>query len=122
MGTHSPFDPNRIALHVACIDYDRASMLVSDLIENMGRMVGAQPCLDKGPAEAAFGWTFYSLSLNKEVIIRFANLPGVDILKSKGSTLDQKFATWLNRQLSIRKSEVQVRLLSDLHSPRFGFF
>ena len=44
------------------------------------------------------------------------------IRKSRGSTLDQKFATWLNRQLGKRADGVQVRLLSDLKSSQFGLF
>ncbi|WP_148700153.1 hypothetical protein [Candidatus Nitrososphaera evergladensis] len=116
------FDPDRIAFHVACVDYDRASLLVSDLLENMARMVGIEPRLETGPAELALGWTFYTLSVNKEVARRFASLPESDILQSKGATLDQKFATWLNRQLAARMQGIQVRLLSDLKSSQFGFF
>lgn len=116
------FDPGKVAFHVACIDHDRASLLVSDLLENMARLVGIEPRLETGPAELAFGWTFYTLSVNKDVIRRFAGLPGNDILKSKGATLDQKFATWFNHQLKLRMQGVQVRLLSDLKSSRFGFF
>jgi hypothetical protein len=116
------FDPDRIALHIACIDYDRASLLVSDLLENMARMVGVEPRLEKGPAEPAFGWTFYTLSVDKAVATRFSGLPDCDILRSKGATFDQKFASWLNSQLAARMRGVQVRLLSDLESSQFGFF
>lgn len=117
------FDPDRIAFHVSCVDYDRASLLVSGLLENMARLVGTEPRLETGPAEAAFGWTFYTLSVNKDVARRFSGLPDSDILQCKGATMDQKFATWLNRQLKARMQEgVQVRLLSDAESPRFGLF
>jgi hypothetical protein len=116
------YDPSRIAFHIACIDYDRASLLLSDLLENMSRIVGLDACLETGPSESAFGWTFYTLSLNKDIVRRFAGLAGSDILQSRGTTLDQKFAMWLNRQLAARMKGVQVRLLSDLKSSQFGFF
>jgi hypothetical protein len=95
---------------------------VSDLLENMARLVGVEPRLETGPAEPAFGWTFYTLSVNKDVVRRFAGLPESEILQSRGATLDQKFAAWLNRQLKSRMQGVQVRLLSDLKSSQFGFF
>ncbi len=122
MGISPEFDPHKISFHVACTDLDRASLLVSDLLENMARLVGVEPRLQTGEAESAFGWTFYTLSVNKDVVRRFAGLPGNDILQSKGATLDQKFAAWLNRQLKLRMQDVQVRTLSDLKSPQFGFF
>lgn len=74
MGIRPEFDPDRVAFHVACIDRDRASLLVSDLLENMARLVGVEPRLEMGPAELAFGWTFYTLSVNKDVVRRFAAL------------------------------------------------
>lgn len=122
MNLRPKFEPDRIELHVACIDFPRASQLLSDLLENMARIVGLEPRLEMGAAEPAFGWTFYILSVNKDVVRRFAGLPDSDITRSRGSTLDQKFATWLNRQLTRRMQGIQVRLLTDLESSQFGFF
>ncbi|HVX01830.1 MAG TPA: hypothetical protein VHA09_01625 [Nitrososphaera sp.] len=123
MRSRPKFDPDRIAFYVSCVDYDRASLLVYGLLENMARLVGVDPHLETGPAEAAFGWTFYTLSVNKDVAKRFSGLPDSSILQCRGTSLEQKFATWLNRQLKARMQEgVQVRLFSEVESPRSGLF
>lgn len=116
------YDPDRVAFQVACLDYEKGSRLVADMLENMAKIAGKEPDLRAGKAESAFGWTFYPLSVSKEMVLRLAALPEIGIAKSKGSTLDQKFATWLNRQLDTRAEGVQVRLLSDLKSSQFGLF
>jgi hypothetical protein len=116
------YDPDRVAFQAACIDYEKGSRLLAGMLENMARSVGQEPDLRTGRTESAFGWTFYQLSISREVVKRLAALPGNGIAGSKGSTLDQKFATWLNRQLGARTDGVQVRLLSDLKSSQFGLF
>ncbi len=116
------YDPDRVAFQVACLDYDSGSRLVAQMLENMAKMAGQGPDMRTGKAEFMFGWTFYNLSVSKGMVRRLASLPENDIAKSKGSTLDQKFATWLNSQLGTRVKGVQVRLLSDLKSSQFGLF
>lgn len=122
MGPKPEFDPTRVAFQVACIDYDKGSRLVAGMLENMAKMAGREPDIAVGKTESMFGWTFYPLSVSMEMVKRLAALPENDIMEMKGSTLDQKFATWLNRQLGTRAQGVQVRLLSDLKSSQFGLF
>jgi hypothetical protein len=115
------YDPDRVAFQVACINYESGSRLVAEIFQNMAKVAGREPDLRSGEAEFMFGWTFYVLSVSREMVQRLAALED-GIAKSKGSTLDQKFATWLNRQLGKRADGVQVRLLSDLKSSQFGLF
>ncbi len=117
------FDPERIVLQVACIDYRPASQIVSSMLSNIVRAVGGGPSdFDSGPPEPNFGWEFYRLSINKVIVRRLASLPDNSIMKMKGETLDQKFSVWFNRQLKVRTDKVQVRLLSELRSSQFGLF
>lgn len=116
------YDPDRVTFQVACLDYEKGSRLLAAMLENMTKAVGQEPDLRAGKTEFAFGWTFYPLSISRDMVLRLASLPEIGIAKSKGSTLDQKFATWLNRQLGARSDGVQVRLMSDLKSSQFGLF
>ena len=115
-------DPDRVVMQVACINYDAATKLVSEMLGNMAKAVGVENDALSGPAEPAFGWEFYPLAINRSFVQRLANMPGNDIWRMKGGNLDEKFATWLNRQLKLRTDGVQVRLLADLKSSRFGLF
>jgi hypothetical protein len=118
---HEP-DPDRVVVQVACLNYDSATKLVSEMLGNMAKAVGVENDALSGPAESAFGWDFYPLAIRRSFVQRLANMPGNDIWRMKGGNLDEKFATWLNRQLELRTESVQVRLLADLKSSRFGLF
>lgn len=119
---HREFDPERVVVQVACVDYKKGSGLVAAMFDNIAKMVGAEPDLSTGPAEQMFGWTFYPLSISKALVRRLAGLPDIDIAGMKGDTLDQKFVAWFNRQLASRAEGVQLRLASDLKSSQFGLF
>lgn len=115
-------DPDRVVVQVACVNYDSATKLVSEMLGNMARAVGAENDALSGPTESAFGWEFYPLAISRSFVQCMANMPGNDIWRMKGANLDEKFATWFNRQLELRTEGVQVRLLADLKSSRFGLF
>lgn len=120
---HPEFDPDKIVLQVACTDYKSTNNIILSMLENMIKSVGGNLSdYSAGSPAPNFGWEFYQLSISKVIVRRLANLPENNILKMKGATLDQKFSIWLNRQLKMRTEKVQVRLLSDLRSSRFGLF
>lgn len=115
-------------MQVGCLDYGEASRLVSGMLSNMEAMAGTGPEIAAGPPEQTMGWTFYQLAVSKGFVRRLADVPGISISAMKGDTLDDKFVAWLNMQLAARAGNekghtaVQVRLLSDLRSSRFGLF
>jgi hypothetical protein len=117
-----PYDPERVILQVACTDYEVGSNLVAGMLANMAKIAGVEPNPSSGQTDPAFGWTFYTLSIDKAFVLRLAGLPGNDIMRMKGSTLDQKFSVWLNNQLQTRTEGVRVQPLSDLKSSQFGLF
>lgn len=117
-----PYDPERVVLQVACTDYEVGSSLLAEMLANMAKIAGTEPNPAQGQEEPAFGWTFYALALDRAFVRRLAGLPENDIMEMKGSTLDQKFSVWLNRQVQARAEGVRVQLLSDLKSSQFGLF
>lgn len=110
-------------MQVACTSYDSGSKLVAAMLDNMAKLAGSDRAdILSGPAESAFGWDFYPVAISRAFVQQLANMPENDIWRMKGANLDEKFATWLNRQLKLRVEGVQVKLLSDLKSSRFGLF
>ncbi|HEV8405274.1 MAG TPA: hypothetical protein VGQ13_05135 [Nitrososphaera sp.] len=75
-------------------------------------------------AEQTFGWNFYVVSVDKAVARQLVQLPGSGILDNKGSTLEHKFVSWLNRRAKTKDADekIQFNLLSDLKSSRYGLF
>lgn len=75
-------------------------------------------------AEQSFGRNFYIMTVDKVVERQLAQLAESGILDNKGSTLEHKFVSWLNRRAKTKGADekVQFNLLSDLKSSRYGLF
>ena len=116
-------DPERVVMQVACANYDSGSKLVSAVLDNLARLAGSDRAdVLSGHVESTFGWDFYPVAISRAFVHQLANMPENDIWRMKGASLDEKFAAWLNRQLKLRAEGVEVKLLSDLKSSRFGLF
>lgn len=116
------FDPDRISMQVAFTGESDLQALQSILGDVLKLVHGADTDLRVEEAEPAFGWRFCTMALEKAVARKLAGLPGSNILKMKGDTLEQKFVAWLNWKLQGTNASAHARLLSDLKSPRFGLF
>ena len=117
------FDPERIVMQAASTDPDARA--IEALVREALKLAHvSESNLHIGPAEPAFGWNFYPMSVDTAVVRRLAQLPGSEILKAKGDLLEQKFVNWLNRQAEKRNvgDRVHFTLMSDLKSSRYGFF
>ena len=116
-------DPGRVVMQVACTNYDSGSKLVAEVLDNLARLTGSDRAdVLSGHVESTFGWDFYPVAISRAFVQKLADMPENDIWNMKGANLDEKFATWLNRQLKLRAEGVEVKLLSDLKSSRFGLF
>lgn len=123
MAERPEFDPERIVLQVASVDPDaRAIEAMMGEILKLAHAEGSG--LRVGSAEPAIGWNFYVLSVSRMAVRQLAQLPGSDIPKAKGDTLEQKFVNWLNRQAKKKgiDDRLHFSLLSDLKSSRYGLF
>jgi hypothetical protein len=119
----SDFDPELIVMQVASTEPD--TRMIEALMGEVLLMVHAEESAMRiSSAEQTFGWNFYVMSVDKAVARQLAQLPGSSILDFKGSTLEHKFVSWLNRRAKTKGSEdkIQFNLLSDLKSSRYGLF
>jgi len=119
----SEFDPELIVIQVASTEPD--ARMIEGLMDEVLLMVHAEEsALRMSSAEQTFGWNFYIMSVDKTVATQLAQLPENGILDIKGSTLEQKFVSWLNRRAKTNGAgdKIQFNLLSDLKSSRYGLF
>ena len=117
------FDSDRIVMQAASTDPDART--IEDMLGEVLKLIhAANSDLRIGSAEPTFGWNFYLLSISMSAVRQLAQLPGSDISKTKGETLEQKFVNWLNRQAKKKQidDKLHFTLLSDLKSSRYGLF
>lgn len=117
------FDPELIVMQAASTEPD--TRMIESLMGDILRMAHAEDSAMRiGSAEQMFGWNFYILSLDKAVARHLAQLPECGILDVRGSSLEQKFVSWLNQQAKANgaNDKVHFNLLSDLKSSQYGLF
>ncbi|HYY40061.1 MAG TPA: hypothetical protein VE692_02315 [Nitrososphaera sp.] len=117
------FDPDRIVIQAASTEQDTG--MIEVLLGKVLRMVHARESdIHIVSGEPAFGWKFYTLTIDRTVAKRIAQLPESAILQVKGDSLEQKFVNWLNRPVKANNFEEKIHfsLLSDLMSSRYGLF
>jgi hypothetical protein len=117
------FDPELIVMQAASTEPN--TKMIEVLMGDVLRMAHAgDSAMRIGSAEYTFGWNFYIMSVDKAVARRLAQLPESGILGVKGSSLEEKFVGWLNRQAKANGTDDRVHfsLLSDLKSSRYGLF
>ena len=73
-------------------------------------------------SEFAFGWHFYVISINKELIQKLADQMGPDFEKLKGKGLDKKFLTWLTNKMHQKNLRIKFAIKEEMESSKFGIF
>ena len=73
-------------------------------------------------SEFAFGWHFYVVSVNREIVVKLAEQMGSEFEKLKGKGLDKKFLTWLTNQISQKGIKVKFAIKEEMESSKFGIF
>jgi len=117
------FDPELIVIQAASTEHD--SLMIEGLMGEVLRLVHAEDsAVHMGSVEHTFGWNFYMVSVDRAVLRNLTHLPECGIVDAKGSSLEQKFVSWLNLRAKARGSNDKIHfdLLSDLKSSRYGLF
>lgn len=115
------YDLERVIMHAASTENDTS--VIETLVLDALNMVHAGGAMSIGTAEFAFGRTFYPISIARSAIRHLATLPGCEILKVKGDSVEQEFVNWLNWQVVKKGLDgIHFTLASDLHSSRYGLF
>ena len=105
----------RININVSAQEYDKTSKEIKKALARMEEMVHGQEDFVITDSEFAFGWHFFIVSVNREMVIKLADMMGEQFDRYKGKGLDKKF---INPQFSqtigtilFNKSDYEIEFL-----------
>ena len=73
-------------------------------------------------SEFAFGWHFYVVCVNKELIEKLSDQMGSDFEKLKGKGLEKKFLTWLTKKIEEKNLKIKLAIKEEMESSKYGIF
>jgi hypothetical protein len=118
------FDAGILIMQVASTNYEADIRYLGTIFSNLIRIVhGKETDYHFGSPEQTFGWNFFTLSISREIVQQLNEVLGNEISRTRGDSIDQKFLQWLKKKYDIKKkSNLDIVLVSDLKSSRFGLF
>ena len=112
----------RININVSAQEYDKTSKEIKKTIRRMEEMVHGQDDFVITDSEFAFGWHFFVVSVNREMVIKLADMMGEQFDKYKGKGLDKKFISLLSEKMSDTDLKVKFAIKEEMESSKFGIF
>jgi len=112
----------RLHVNVSATDYDKTSKEIIRTLSTLQDIVHGENDFVVTDSEFAFGWHFYVISVNKELIQKLADQMGSDFEKLKGKGLDKKFLTWLTNKMDQKNLRIKFAIKEEMESSKFGIF
>ena len=112
----------RLHVNVSATDYDKTSKEIIRTLSTLQDIVHGENDFVVTDSEFAFGWHFYVISINKELIQKLADQMGSDFEKLKGKGLDKKFLTWLTNKMNQKNLRIKFAIKEEMESSKFGIF
>ena len=74
-------------------------------------------------SEFAFGWHFFVVSINRDVVEMLADQMGPDFDRLRGKGLDKKFLAWLESMATRPDSpRFKLAIKEEMESSKYGVF
>ena len=112
----------RININVSAQEYDKTSKEIKKALARMEEMVHGQEDFVITDSEFAFGWHFFIVSVNREMVIKLADMMGEQFDKYKGKGLDKKFNSLLSEKMDGTDLKVKFAIKEEMESSKFGIF
>ena len=112
----------RININVSAIDYDKTSKEIKSTLSLLEEMVHGEDGFIITDSEFAFGWHFYVVCVNMDLVQKLAEQMGSDFEKLKGRCLEKKFLTWLTRKVEKKNLKVKLAIKEEMESSKYGIF
>ncbi len=112
----------RININVSAIDYDKTSSAIKSTLTLLEEMVHSDDGFVITDSEFAFGWHFYVISVNNELIEKLSDQMGPDFEKLKGKGLEKKFLTWLTKKIEEKNLKIKLAIKEEMESSKYGIF
>lgn len=112
----------RININVSAIDYDKTSKAINSTLNRLEEMVHGDKEFIITDSEFAFGWHFFVVSVNRELVQKLAMQLGSDFENLKGKGLEKKFLTWLTKGIEGDVPRFKLAIKEEMESTKYGLF
>ena len=112
----------RININVSAIDYDKTSKEITSTLARLEEMVHGEDDFVMTDSEFAFGWHFFVVSVNRELVQKLASQMGPDFDRLKGKTMEKKFLTWLTQKMEKNIPRFKLAIKEEMESSKYGLF
>jgi len=112
----------RLNINVSAIDYDKTSSAIKSTLTLLEEMVHYEDGFIITDSEFAFGWHFYVVCVNKDLIQKLSDQMGSDFEKIKGRGLEKKFLTWLTKKVEDKNLKIKLVIKEEMESSKYGIF
>ena len=112
----------RININVSATEYDKTSKELRNVLGRMEEMVHGQDDFVITDSEFAFGWHFFIVSVNREMVIKLADMMGEQFNNYKGKGLDKKFISLLSEKMDGKNMKIKFAIKEEMESSKFGIF
>lgn len=113
---------NRLNINVSATDYDKTSKTINSTLTLLEEMVHYEDGFIITDSEFAFGWHFYVVCVNKELIQKLADQLGPDFEKLKGKGMEKKFLSWLTQKVEQKNLRIKLAIKEEMESSKYGIF
>ena len=112
----------RLNINVSAIDYDKTSKEIASTLALLEEMVHGENEFAITDSEFAFGWHFFVVSVNREIIQKLQEQMGTDFDKLKGKGTEKKFLTWLTKKLEPNVPRFKLAIKEEMETSKYGVF
>ena len=112
----------RVNINVSAIDYDKTSKTIQSTLSLLEDMVHSEDGFVITDSEFAFGWHFYVVCVNKELVEKLADQMGPEFEKLKGKGKEKKFLTWLAQKVEQKNLKIKLAIKEEMESSKYGIF
>lgn len=112
----------RININVSSTDYDKTSNVIKSTLTLLEEMVHSEDGFIITDSEFAFGWHFYVVCVNKDLVQKLSEQMGSDFEKLKGKGLEKKFLTWLTKKVEEKDLKIKLAIKEEMESSKYGIF
>jgi hypothetical protein len=113
---------DRLNINVSAVDYDKTSKVINSTLSLLEEMVHYEDGFIITDSEFAFGWHFYVVCVNKDLIQKLADQLGPDFEKLKGKGMEKKFLTWLTQKVEQKNLRIKLAIKEEMESSKYGIF
>jgi hypothetical protein len=108
----------RININASAIDYDKTSNAIKSTLTLLEQMVHSEDGFIITDSEFAFGWHFYVVCVNKELVHKLSEQMGSDFEKLKGKGIEKKFLTWLTKKIEEKNLKIKLAIKEEMESSK----